>query len=112
MTRDSYDTFESVKSRLDEIVDAVSDDELSLDEALSLYEEAVGLGLRASGLLEEGIEARRAEEDGVAAAVSVGDDASDGRSAGAGDETAAAPSDEAARDAEHRAGEPTPAQPR
>lgn len=64
MALDSYDTFEAVKGRLDEIVDAVSSDDLSLDDALALYEEAVGLGLRASDLLEEGIEAQRAEEEG------------------------------------------------
>ena len=33
---------------LDEIVEAVNDKDLPLDQALSLYEEAVGLGLRAS----------------------------------------------------------------
>ena len=46
MALESYDSFEAVKTRLDEIVDAVSDDELALDDALALYEEAVGLGLR------------------------------------------------------------------
>ena len=46
MALESYDSFEAVKSRLDEIVDAVSSDELELDAALALYEEAVGLGLR------------------------------------------------------------------
>ena len=50
-----YADFASVKSRLDEIVKAVSDDEMPLDEALDLYEEAVALGMRASDLLEEGI---------------------------------------------------------
>ena len=50
MALESYDSFEAVKSRLDEIVDAVSSDELELDAALALYEEAVGLGLRASDL--------------------------------------------------------------
>ena len=67
MALDSYDTFEAVKGRLDEIVDAVSSDDLSLDDALALYEEAVGLGLRASDLLEEDIEAQRAEEEEGAA---------------------------------------------
>lgn len=67
MALDSYDTFEAVKGRLDEIVDAVSSDDLSLDDALALYEEAVGLGLRASDLLEEDIEAQRAEEEEDAA---------------------------------------------
>lgn len=48
--------FASVKARLDEIVEAVSDSELPLDDALELYEEAVTLGLRVSDLLEEGVD--------------------------------------------------------
>ena len=56
MAYESYESFESVKGRLAEIVDAVSNDDLPLDQALSLYEEAVGLGLRASDLLEQGID--------------------------------------------------------
>jgi len=50
---ESYGSFEELKSRLDEIVEAVNDKDLPLDQALSLYEEAVGLGLRASDLLDE-----------------------------------------------------------
>ncbi|WP_278853104.1 exodeoxyribonuclease VII small subunit [Gordonibacter pamelaeae] len=78
MAGESYASFDQVKARLDEIVDAVGSSEMPLDEALSLYEEAVGLGLRASELLEENIEARDAEdgaEDGADAT---------GREAGAG----------------------------
>ena len=78
MPNEEYATFEDVKARLDQIVDAVGDDSLPLDDALALYEEAVGLGLRASELLEENIEARDAEdgaEDGADAT---------GREAGAG----------------------------
>ena len=63
MALESYDSFEAVKSRLEEIVDAVSSDELELDAALALYEEAVGLGLRASDLLEENIEAQQGVEE-------------------------------------------------
>ena len=62
MAHESYESFDQVKARLDEIVDAVGSSEMPLDEALSLYEEAVGLGLRASELLEENIEARDAED--------------------------------------------------
>ena len=54
-------TFEDIKARLDEIVAAVSDEELPLDEALSLYEEAVGIGLTASRIMEEGIAAKEGE---------------------------------------------------
>ena len=78
MAGESYASFDQVKARLDEIVDAVGSSEMPLDEALSLYEEAVGLGLRASELLEENTEARDAEdgaEDGADAT---------GREAGAG----------------------------
>ena len=78
MAGESYASFDQVKARLDEIVDAVGSSEMPLDEALSLYEEAVGLGLRASELLEENIEARDAED--------VAEDGADatGREAGAG----------------------------
>ena len=47
--------FESVKTRLAEIADAVDDENLSLDDALDLYEEAIALGLKASDLLETGV---------------------------------------------------------
>ncbi len=47
--------FEGVKTRLEEIAREVDDENLSLDEALDLYEEAVKLGLQASDLLEAGI---------------------------------------------------------
>ena len=47
--------FEVVKARLEEIAQTVDDENLSLDEALDLYEEAVKLGLQASDLLAAGI---------------------------------------------------------
>lgn len=59
---ESYGSFEELKSRLDQIVEAVNDKDLPLDQALSLYEEAVGLGLRASDLLEQGIDEASAQE--------------------------------------------------
>ncbi len=62
MASNNYDSFEDVKARLDEIVEAVSDDSLPLDDALALYEEAVSLGLRASDLLEQNIDARKEED--------------------------------------------------
>ena len=73
MALESYDSFEAVKTRLDEIVDAVSDDELALDDALALYEEAVGLGLRASDLLEDNIETQQSVEGAVRRCARTGD---------------------------------------
>lgn len=60
--------FERVKTRLEEIANVVDSDELTLDQALDLYEEAVALGLQATDLLDvditvqEGIDAA-AEQD-------------------------------------------------
>lgn len=62
MALESYGSFEELKSRLDEIVEAVNDKDLPLDQALSLYEEAVGLGLRASDLLEQDIDEASVQE--------------------------------------------------
>ena len=70
MALESYDSFEAVKSRLEEIVDAVSSDELAL------YEEAVGLGLRASDLLEENIEAQQGVEEAGERSAESSDEAS------------------------------------
>lgn len=63
MTLNNSESFEEVKNRLDEIVEAVSDESISLDDALKLYEEAVELGLVASSLLEENLEASNAAYD-------------------------------------------------
>ena len=57
MEQASKTAFEDLKGRLDEIVAAVSKEDLPLDEALDLYEEAVDLGLQASRIMEQGIEA-------------------------------------------------------
>lgn len=46
---------EAVNERLKQIVDSVSDESLPLEDALSLYEEAVGLGMKASELIESDI---------------------------------------------------------
>ena len=61
MTQDDARSFEDLKTRLDEIVALVSDDSLPLDEALDLYEEAVGIGLSASRIMEEGITVENAQ---------------------------------------------------
>lgn len=48
----SQETFSAVRERLDRIAEEVSRDDIALDDALALYEEAVGLGLRACDLSE------------------------------------------------------------
>ncbi len=55
--------FDAIRTRLEEIADAVGNEEMPLDEALDLYEEAVALGLRATDMLEEGISAIDAQSD-------------------------------------------------
>ena len=57
MGNDSLGTqgFEAIKERLEEIAEAVGSDDVPLDQALDLFEEAVGLGMQASELLEEGV---------------------------------------------------------
>jgi len=54
--------FGRVHERLTQIVDEVSADDISLDDALKLYEEAVKLGLSACDLSEQDIEAHLAAE--------------------------------------------------
>lgn len=62
-------SYESIKKRLDDIVEAVGDENIPMDDALKLYEEAVRLGLQASRIMEEGIaqnNAKAADEGEVA----------------------------------------------
>ena len=61
-------TFESVRTRLEEIVEAVSAEDVTLDEALALYEEAVKLGRAACDLSEKDVEAAFPEDAPVDAA--------------------------------------------
>lgn len=61
---DAPQGFDAMKSRLDEIVDEVSAEGISLDEALALYEEAVKLGLSACDVSEADILA--SEQEGPA----------------------------------------------
>ncbi|WP_251198003.1 exodeoxyribonuclease VII small subunit [Anaerotardibacter muris] len=63
MTVNDPQSFEDVKGRLDQIVEAVSDESIPLDDALKLYEEAVELGLIASSLLEENLAESNARYD-------------------------------------------------
>lgn len=55
MANDHLRDFEAIKTRLEEIVEAVSDESIPLDDALDLYEEAVELGMRVSDVLEDDI---------------------------------------------------------
>lgn len=77
------DSFEAVRTRLEQIVDEVNAEGITLDEALSLYEEAVKLGLSACDLSEQdALEAaaaqeRAAAETGNPSGADAQDDASD-----------------------------------
>lgn len=50
---EAYSSYDEVSKRLNQIVDEVNAEGVTLDEALALYEEAVKLGLRACDLSEE-----------------------------------------------------------
>lgn len=67
MTDEQGRTFEAVHERLSQIVDEVAAEDISLDEALKLYEEAVKLGLSACDLSEQDIDAFVAREDEASA---------------------------------------------
>ena len=56
-------SIEETRRRLDEIVEAVSDESIDLDEAIGLYEEAVTLGLSVCELSAADVLAA-AESDG------------------------------------------------
>ena len=71
---EAYSSYEDVSARLNQIVDEVNAEGVTLDEALALYEEAVKLGLRACDLSEEGAEALLAAQE------ESGDDADRGAS--------------------------------
>ncbi|MDO4442362.1 MAG: exodeoxyribonuclease VII small subunit [Slackia sp.] len=55
--------FGEIRNRLDEIASQVRDDELPLDAALDLYDEAVKLGMKAAELLETVEEGGRMQSD-------------------------------------------------
>ena len=95
-------SYDQVRDRLEEIVEAVSAPGISLDEALALYEEAVKLGLSACDLSEEGAEelleqdaANLTTEQGEQANQANQADASDNQNSPAEGEAAAARQDEA-----------------
>ena len=57
MAQQTGRTFEDMQQRLEQIVDEVAAEDISLDDALALYEEAVKLGLAACDLSETDVEA-------------------------------------------------------
>ena len=61
MSQNNYKTYDELNARLNEIADTVSNENISLDDALTLYEEAVGLGLRGCEMLEVGISENEAK---------------------------------------------------
>lgn len=61
-THEDVGEFHQLKSRLEQIAAAVDGDDVSLDEALDLYEEAVGLGLQAINLLDVDITAQEEQQ--------------------------------------------------
>ena len=63
MTDNAQETaseFDVLKGRLDQIVEEIGSDGISLDDALTLYEEAVNIGLAACDVSESGIGADEA----------------------------------------------------
>ena len=79
---DQQTSFESVKTRLAEIAEAIDDENMPLDEALDLYEEAVALGLQASDLLETGVVVDDAAAEGAAEATAAETTAAEGQATG------------------------------
>ena len=49
----SYNTFDEIASRLDEIVDDVRDKDISLERSLDLLDEAIVLGSKAVGMVDK-----------------------------------------------------------
>ncbi|MCI8469391.1 MAG: exodeoxyribonuclease VII small subunit [Eggerthellaceae bacterium] len=90
------ETFDAVKTRLDEILEAVTAEDVSLDDALALYEEAVKLGLSACDLSEKDVDAALAAEVDAAVADDepIADD-DDGEAVADGDPTDGEPGDAA-----------------
>ena len=52
MDSDTEQTFTEIRDRLEEIANQVKGDDMPLDAALDLYDEAVKLGMQATELLE------------------------------------------------------------
>lgn len=69
--------FDALKARLDEIVEEVSSDDISLDDALALYEEAVSIGIAACDASELDIPEEEADEEAAEESAEGAEDAAD-----------------------------------
>ena len=78
--------FGAVKARLEEIAKIVGDDDVPLDVALDLFEEAVSLGMQVSDLLEVGVLSDADSSDEAAVDVSSAEKASSSDSASASED--------------------------
>ena len=99
MTQDRDMTFPAIRDRLNTIADEVSAEGISLDDALSLYDEAVKLALKACDLAEEDLQ--NGFEDTPSGASG---DAADGGAAATGTATANTAAANAASAAGHSDG--------
>lgn len=70
----AYQTFDQISSRLDDIVAAVRDRDISLERSLDLFDEAIALGTKAVGMVDA--TDFSPEEEARLAAIASGDAAS------------------------------------
>lgn len=70
----AYQTFDQISGRLDDIVAAVRDRDISLERSLDLFDEAIALGTKAVGMVDA-TDFSPEEEARLAAAAHGGDEA-------------------------------------
>ena len=104
-----YETFEAVEERLQAFADEVAREDISLDEALGLYEEAAQLARQACALSEEGLQELYPPDVPVADGAEGAEGAEAGEAAARGVAAAAVAPDAPAASAEDgAAGQPEP----
>ena len=104
-----YETFEAVEERLQAIADEVAREDISLDEALGLYEEAAQLARQACALSEEGLQELYPHDEPEADGTEGAEGAEAGEAAARGVAAAAVAPDAPAASAEDgAAGQPEP----
>ncbi|MCI8340384.1 MAG: exodeoxyribonuclease VII small subunit [Eggerthellaceae bacterium] len=104
-----YETFEAVEERLQAIADEVAREDISLDEALGLYEEAAQLARQACALSEEGLQELYPPDEPEADGAEGAEGAEAGEAAARGVAAAAVAPDAPAASAEDgAAGQPEP----